>query len=182
MSFQYFPHRPTLLAVLSISALLLTACGGGGGGDSDPSGGGGGGGNNPGVVGISQTGSTNSHNDSRRGTDCMGCHTSGPGTGVFITSGTSIPAINGFVEYYADLARTDRRARLPVDAYGNFYTVTAIDILTANIPIGNGFASLGGYVTIVMSNGSRRNMPGSISHTTAACNFCHSGPGARSPL
>jgi len=171
MSRQRLPQRFVMLITLTLFALLLAACGGGGGGDSS------GGGVN-GVVGISQTGSTNSHNDSRRGTDCMGCHTSGPGTGVFITAGTSIQAINGFVEYYADSGRTDIRARLPVDAYGNFYTVTAIDILTPNI---SGF-SQGAYMRVVMPDGSQRNMSGLVSHTTAGCNSCHRSGGSRSPL
>lgn len=164
--FQSFTHRSVLLILVSIYALLLTACGGGG---------------NPGVVDLSQTDSTNSHTDNRRGTNCLqsDCHTSGgAGTVVFITAGTSISATNGFVEYYADLARTDLRARLPVDAYGNFYTVTAIDILTPNM---SGF-SLGAYMTIVMPNGSTRNMSGIVSHTTAGCNSCHRSGGSRSPL
>ncbi len=152
--------------------LVLTACGGGG--DSNLGNGGGG----DGVVGLSQHGSTNSHNDSRRGTDCMDCHTSGPGTGVFVTAGTSIGATGGYVEYYADSARTDLRAKLEVDAYGNFYTVTAIDILTPNM---SGL-SQGAYVTIVMPGGATRNMPGIVSHTTAGCNDCHSVAGSRSPL
>lgn len=181
MSFHLFNRHSVLLILVSISTLLLTACGGGGGGN-DGGGEGGSGGGNPGVVGLSQTGSTNSHNDNRRGIDCFGCHTSNPGngtgTGTFITAGTSIQAINGFVEYYADVARTDMRARLPVDAYGNFYTVTAIDILTPN---GMGF-SLGAYMTIVMPNGSTRNMSGLVSHTTSNCNFCHRTGGSRSPL
>jgi len=58
-------------------ALVLTACGGGG--DSNLENGGG----DDGVVGLSQHGSTNSHNDSRRGTDCMDCHTRGPWTRGF---------------------------------------------------------------------------------------------------
>jgi hypothetical protein len=165
-------HRTAAFAPLPVivaTMLLLTACGGGGGGD-----GGGGGG----VVGLSQHGSTNSHNDSRRGTNCMDCHTSGPGTGTFITAGTSIPATGGYVEYYSDSARTDLHARLEVDAYGNFYTVTAIDLLTPN---GSGF-SPGAYVTIVTAGGSRRNMPGIISHSSAGCNDCHSTTGTQSPL
>lgn len=162
----------SLAATVIATLLLLTACGGGGGG--------GGGGNGGGaVVGLSQHGSTNSHNDSRRGTDCMGCHTSsGPGSGAFITAGTSMTAAGGYVEYYADMARTDLHARLEIDAYGNFYTVTAIDLLTPN---GSGF-SPGAYVTIVMPNGSRRNMPGNISHTSASCNECHSAAGTQSSL
>ena len=162
--------RTALLSAFSIATLLLlTACGGGGGG-------GGSGGGNPGTEGISETGSTNSHNDTRRGQDCMDCHTSGPGTGIFITAGTT-GSSNGFVEYYADIARTDLRARLPVDGYGNFYTVTPIDILT-----NTGGGSLGAYVTIVTSTGGTRNMPGVISHLSAGCNDCHSGPGTQSPL
>ena len=163
--------RQTLLSAFSITTfVLLTACGGGGGG--------GGTGGNPGVLGLSQHGSTNSHTDSRRGTDCMNCHTSGPGTGVFVTAGTSISATGGYVEYYADQARTDLRARLEVDANGNFYTVTAIDVLTPN---GSGF-SPGAYVTVVTAGGTHRNMPGQVSHTSAGCNQCHSGPGSQSPL
>lgn len=153
--------------------LVLTACGGGG--DSNLGNGGG----DDGVVGLSQHGSTNSHNDSRRGTDCMDCHTSGPGTGVFVTAGTSIGGAGGYVDYYADMARTDRRARLEIDAYGNFYTVTAIDILTPdNI---SGF-SPGAYITVVMPGGAIRNMPGSVSHTSASCNVCHSAGGTQPPL
>jgi len=152
-------------------ALVLTACGGGG--DSNLGNGGG----DDGVVGLSQHGSTNSHNDSRRGTDCMDCHTSGPGTGVFVTAGTAIGATD--VEYYADSARTDLRASLEVDAYGNFYTVTAIDILTPDM---NEF-SQGAYVTVVMpGGGTTRDMPGIVSHTTAGCNDCHSVAGSKSPL
>ena len=108
----------------------------------------------------------------------MDCHTSGPGVGVFITAGTSVGAAGGYVEYYADMARTDLRAKLEVDAYGNFYTVTAIDILTPDM---SGF-SLGAYVSIVMPGGAIRNMPGIVSHTTAGCNECHSVSGSRSPL
>ena len=168
--------RTALLSATSIATLLLlTACGGGGGG-------GGTGGGNPGVIGLSQHGSTNSHTDSRRGQNCFDCHTNPPGngtgTGTFITAGTSIGATGGYVEYYADMARTNLRARLEVDGNGNFYTVTAIDVLTPN---GSGL-SPGGYVTIVMASGSRRNMPGGISHTTAGCNDCHSGPGTQSAL
>jgi len=176
MSFQLFTYRCCLL-VLSISALLfvLTACGGGGGNNL---GNGGGSSGSGGVVGLSKNGSTNSHNDSRRGTNCMNCHTSGPGTGVFITAGTSIGATGGYVEYYADMARTDLRAKLEIDAYGNFYTVTAIDILT---PGTNGFSE-GAYVTIGMPSGAIRNMPGIVSHTTAGCNDCHSATGSESPL
>lgn len=170
MPLHYFSRRSALLLAFSVFALLLSACGGGGGG-GDESGG------DPGVVGISQTGSTNSHTDGRRGTDCMGCHTSGPGTGVFITAGTT-RASNGFVEYYADMARTILKAKLQVDGYGNFYTVTAIDILTPNAMN----FSQGAYVTIVSSSGARRNMSGVISHTTAGCNFCHRSGGLRSPL
>ncbi|HEC19211.1 MAG TPA: hypothetical protein ENI97_07690 [Gammaproteobacteria bacterium] len=166
--------RWVISALASISLLILAACGGGGGGGGDTGGAGG----NPGVLGLSQHGSTNSHSDSRRGSDCMDCHTSGPGTGVFITAGTSISGTGGYVEYYADTARTDLRARLEVDAYGNFYTVTAIDILTPN---GSGF-SQGAYVSVVMPNGSRRNMPGIVSHTSAGCNACHSSTGTQSPL
>lgn len=174
MQFQSSPLSVALTALAIFSLLLLTACGGGGGGG----GGSGGSGGVVGVTGLSQTGSTNSHNDSRRGTDCLDCHTTGgSGTGVFVTAGTT-SASNGFVEYYADPARTDLRARLEVDGYGNFYTVTAIDILTPN---GSGF-SQGAYVTIVTSGGSRRNMPGVISHLSAGCNECHSGPGTQSPL
>jgi len=173
MSFQFFARYPELLAMLSIVVLplALTACGGGG--SNNLSGGG------SGVVGLSQHGSTNSHNDSRRGTNCMDCHTSGPGVGVFITAGTSVGAAGGYVEYYADMARTDLRAKLEVDAYGNFYTVTAIDILTPDM---SGF-SPGAYVSIVMPGGGGiRNMPGIVSHTTAGCNDCHSVSGSRSPL
>ncbi len=175
MLFQFFA-RSVFLLVLSIFvlALVLTGCGGGGGGNGNPGGGSGDGG----VVGLSQNGSTNSHNDNRRGTDCMNCHTNGPGTGAFITAGTSIGAAGGSVEYYADMARTDLRAKLEVDAYGNFYTVTAIDILTPN----NMNLSQGAYITIVMPNGSTRNMPGIVSHTSASCNVCHSTGGTQSPL
>lgn len=170
----FFTNTLTLSAICIASLLLLTACGGGG------SGGGSGGG--AGVVGLSQTGSTNSHTDSRRGSDCFDCHTNPPtgngtGNGTFITAGTT-GAVNGFVEYYSDSARTNLRARLEVDGNNNFYTVTPIDILTPN---GSGF-SQGAYVTIVTSTGSRRNMPGVISHTSAGCNDCHSGPGSQSPL
>ncbi|MCF6336809.1 MAG: hypothetical protein L3J84_02485 [Gammaproteobacteria bacterium] len=149
--------------------LLLTACGGGG--DSNL-------GNDGGVVGLSQHGSTNSHNDSRRGTNCMDCHTSGPGTGIFVTAGTSIGGVGGYVDYYADMARTDRRARLEIDAYGNFYTVTAIDILTPD----NSGLSPGAYITVVMPGGATRDMPGVVSHTSASCNVCHSVSGTQSPL
>jgi len=170
-----------LIAPLTLAAsllFLLAACGGGGGDGGGDDGGGGGGGGNPGVVGLSQTGSTNSHNDSRRGTRCADCHTNGPGTGVFITAGTSISGTGGFVEYYEESNRTTLRARLEIDAYGNFYTVTEIDLLTPN----SMDFSLGTYVTIVMPNGTRRNMTGVISHTTASCNECHTSGGSRSPL
>jgi hypothetical protein len=109
----------------------------------------------------------------------MDCHTAGPGTGVFVTSGTAISAAGGYVRYYADSARTNLRATLEIDAYGNFYTVNAIDVLTPDPTTG---FSDGAYVTIVMPNGSTRNMPGSISHTSASCNECHSVVGDRSPL
>ena len=165
ISAPFFKNTPILSAFGIASLLLLTACGGGGGG--------GGGGGNSGVIGLSQTGSTNSHTDSRRGQNCFDCHTNPPtgngtGTGTFITAGTT-GATNGFVEYYADSGRTDLRARLEVDGNRNFYTVTPIDILTPN---GSGL-SLGAYVTIVTSSGSRRNMSGIVSHTTAGCNQCH---------
>jgi len=153
-------------------SLVLTACGGGGDSNLGNDGGG--------VVGLSQHGSTNSHNDSRRGIDCMSCHSSGgSGTGVFVTAGTSVGGAGGYVDYFADMARTDRGARLEIDAYGNFYTVTAIDILTPdNI---SGF-SPGAYITVVMPGGVTRNMPGSVSHTSASCNVCHSAGGTQSPL
>lgn len=131
-----------------------------------------------GIVGLSLHGSTNSHTDSRRGQDCMICHTSGPGTGVFITSGTSISDAGGYAEYYADSARTDLRARLEVDAYGNFYTVTPIDILTPN---GSGL-SQGAYISVVSANGARRNMPGAVSHISSSCNECHTVAGSSPPL
>ncbi len=60
------------------------------------------------------------------------CTRGGSGTGVFITAGTSIGGAGGYVEYYADMVRTDQRVKLEIDAYGNFYTVTAIDILIPN--------------------------------------------------
>jgi hypothetical protein len=163
ISAPFFKTHFILSAFSITTLLLLTACGGGGGG---------GGGGVAGVVGLSQHGSTNSHTDSRRGSNCFDCHTNNPGngtgTGVFITAGTT-GATNGFVEYYADSGRTVLRARLEVDGNRNFYTVTPIDILTPN---GSGF-SQGAYVTIVTSGGARRNMSGSISHTTAGCNQCH---------
>ncbi len=171
MSFQIFTYRYLLMLSIFMLLHVLTACGGGG--DSHLGNGGGG----SGVVGLSQHGSTNSHNDSRRGTDCMDCHTSGPGTGVFVTAGTAIGAID--VEYYADSARTDLRASLEVDAYGNFYTVNAIDILTPDM---NGF-SQGADVTVVMPGEVTRDMSGIVSHTTAGCNDCHNSiAGPRSPL
>lgn len=164
--------RTTLLTALSVTTLfLLTACGGGGG-DGDPGDPG-----NPGVAGLSQHGSTNSHTDSRLGQDCMDCHTNGPGIGVFISSGTAISAAGGYVEYYATSGRTGMpNVNLQIDAYGNFYTVTAIDLLTDG-----GSGSPGAYVTIVMPNGSRRNMPGNISHLTPSCNECHGAAGAGQP-
>ena len=168
--------RTALLSAFSIATLLLlTACGGGGGSGS-------------GVVGLSQHGSTNSHTDSRRGDNCLksGCHaTGGTGTGVFITAGTATSAIGGYVEYYSSDTLRDSStlvAKLQVDAYGNFYTVTGFGALTPN---GAGF-SPGAYVTVVTSSGTRRNMsPGVISHyqTSAGCNNCHNNTvGPRTPL
>ncbi len=178
MLFQLFARHPLLPLILSISVLffMLTACGSGSGNGKL-----GNGSNNDdgGVIGLSQKGSTNSHNDSRRGANCMECHVNGgPGTGAFVTAGTAIQATGGYVEYYADLARTDLRARLEVDAYGNFYTVNAIDLLTPNM---SGL-SPGAYITIVMPGGTTRNMPGAVSHTSASCNVCHSAGGTQSPL
>ena len=169
-----FCNTTLIISACSIASLLLLTASGGGGGVGDN-------GRNPAVAGLSQTGSTNSHTDSRRGSNCFDCHTSNPGngtgTGTFITAGTT-GAANGFIEYYSDSARTNLRARLEVDGNNNFYTVTAIDILTPN---GSGF-SQGAYVTIVTSGGSRRNMGGIVSHTTAGCNECHRSGGVRSPL
>ncbi len=175
MLFSLFSRHSLLPLALSISVLssMLTACGSengklGSGGNDDG-----------GVVGLSQKGSTNSHNDSRRGANCGECHVNGgPGTGAFVTAGTSIQAAGGYVEYYADLARTDLQATLEIDAYGNFYTVSAIDIL---VPDMNGF-SQGAYITIAMPGEAARNMPGIVSHTSASCNVCHSVGGTQSPL
>lgn len=160
--------RTALLSAFSIATLLLlTACGGGGGGDSDNGG-------TLGVVGLSQHGSSNSHNDSRRGQNCFNCHTNPPGngtgTGTFITAGTTTSTIGGYIEYFSDSGRNNLVARLEIDAYGNFYTVTPITELTPD-PM-SGF-SLGTYVSVVTAGGSRRNMGVAVSHTTAGCNECH---------
>ena len=152
--------RTALLSAFSIATLLLlTACGGGGGGDDD----------NGSVAGLSQHGSTNSHNS---GQNCFNCHTDDPGNGTgegtFITAGTATSAIGGYVRYYSDIARTDLLAELEIDAYGNFYTVTAIDDL---IPMPT--FSVGTYVSVFPAGGSRRDMGVKVSHSTAGCNECH---------
>ena len=158
--------RTTLFATFSLAALLLlAACGGGGG-----SGGGG-----AGVVGLSQHGSTNSHNG---GTDCLSCHSPGnSGTGNFATAGTASGSSGETVRFYSDSSRNNLVAKLEIDAYGNFYTVTEIDELVYNPTLGY---TPGVYVSI--TNGSNeRDMPGIITDNPS-CNFCHSGPGTQSPL
>lgn len=176
MTTPFFTINFILFAFSIASLLLLSACGGGGGGGD---------GGNLGVPGLSQHGSTNSHSISdpqnRNGANCMDCHTNGPGTGVFITAGTARSAIGGYVEYYSSDTQRDAStlvAKLQIDAYGNFYTVTAIDVLT---PVGN--VSQGAYVSIRMPDNTRRDMsPAVISHTSAGCNECHRSGGVRSPL
>jgi len=188
ISARFFKISHILSAFSIALLLLLTACGGGGGGDGDDGGDGDGGGGG-GVAGLSQHGSTNSHTDNRRGDNCLksGCHSAGgSGTGVFITAGTAMSAIGGYIEYYSSDTLRDPStlvAKLQIDAYGNFYTVTPIDVLTPNIPNGSGgFASQGGYVTVVSPGGTKRNMSGLITHTNSGCNFCHRLGGVKSPL
>jgi hypothetical protein len=118
-----------------------------------------------------------------------GCHaTGGAGTGVFITAGTAMSAIGGYIEYYSDDLLRDNStlvARLEVDANGNFYTETTFDALTPSILIGGTLYSPGAYVTRVTSSGTKTRMsPAVISHepTSAGCNECHRTGGVKSPL
>lgn len=157
-------HYSAFRLALSLSAALaLGACGGAPSGD-------GGDGGVISEVGVSHTGSRLSHNDSRRGADCMTCHKSGgTGQGVFTVAGTayngSSPASSGTVYFYTSNSRTTLITTLEVDAYGNFYTVDPISQLT----------DTGGGVAGVYVNVDSASMPGLVSN--GSCNECHSPDG-----
>lgn len=108
---------------------------------------------------ISRHGSNASHNN---GQNCMNCHTTGPGSGIFLVAGSvydsasNAPYADATIKLYSSgfVIKT-----IEVDAKGNFYTIEAVDFST---PVS---ASVTGI------SGSTRNMLSEVPN--GQCNSCH---------
>lgn len=152
------------LLLLSVS---LVACGGGGGTPSNTT---------PPIQDTpvvtqniieSSNGDTSSHVDSRRGTNCLGCHKVGLFSPVFTVAGTVFKTSNLTqvqpniqVEFYSNAAGTGNPVEvIEVDANGNFYTTETL--------------TLTGLFPAVRSSTEKRMMP--IDFQSGQCNDCHDG-------
>ena len=122
---------------------------------------------------ISQHGTTTSHTDERRGSNCMDCHVQGTGNPyIYAMAGTVYQQADPTQVYgNATLYLYDRAdgkgnliATIEVDNNGNFFTTEPIDFTVGLYPAIVGNANL-----------DPAYMPAST--TTGECNSCHDGAG-----